>query len=785
MGWAPLAADATLDNSAAPVAPPSAPTAPPAASAPPDSQTPPQSAPAAPTGTFAPLPANAQLDGEQPTESTAPLPGFTDDQKAQIEAYIPKAKDAADLEQYSREISGGQSHIGNAQAVMDAYAKGHRQFSWEAPTADTTKAASPSTGDQVKSAVGDGILNALDEAFPGLGSFLRDHQSAGRAFTAHVANAVAGDYGPEVAGALDTLTGGDLNQNIAHERAILEGESQGQGVASTAGELTGAGLVAPIGGEAVDAAKFGDIPSAIKAATGGAIYGSGAAGPGNRATGAVEGAALGAATDVAAPFVIKALTPKAAPAIDDAATKASQAAQDLGITLPKFALSDSDRATAGALEQTPFGRGPIVAARNALIDTSQAAKSGIANDLGTAPETAAQLGDQTLDAAVKSNKARRDNIGTLYDYANSMASGTQVQPTATLDTLNSLLSDESQKIGGSKIAPVLQSFRDDIAQRGTITVDQARSLRTDLRDMLTNDAGSTPSNADRITNQVMASVNADMKSSLPADAFDTYKQADTAWAQQRSLEDDVLKPFLGRDFDNWGDQVAQKINSDAKGNGVRLARFLSSLPDQDANNVRASIIQGLGKSRDGSQNAEGDAFSLGTFLTNWNQLSGSRKLIFPPDTVQALDKLAQVADVAKRAENMRNNSKTGGVISRLLMTGETSGSMVGFMTGHPHEAAVGLLLAGLTGARQYGAAKLLANPAFAKKLAATPLNPKAVQAFWSRPWVQALGAKNPAIAGEIQAFQSAVNDNLGAIPSAASNNAGQNQSNQNANSAQP
>jgi hypothetical protein len=622
------------------------------------------------------------------------------------------------------------------------------------------------------------------------------HQSAPAAAINHVANAVVGDFGPEVAATLsavpdaaahviglggDTTVGQDWANNADMNRAQLEQDSADHPVASLGGELAGAALSAPLAGEGVAAVGGEVIPSAIKAAGGGAVYGAGSAGPGNRAEGALSGAALGSATDVAAPYVVKALTAKPAQTIDEATRTAVQAAQDLGIKIPKFAISDADRAAAGALEQTPFGRGPINAARQAMIGTSEAARTGIASDLGTAAETPSQLGDQALDAAVKSNKARRAAIGDLYQYAQSMSAGAQIQPRQTLSTIDSLLSDEGQKIGGSKVAPVLQSIKDDLGAAGTITVQQARDLRTSLRERLTTEAGSTPSNADRITNQVMSAVNADMKDGLPTDAFATYKQADAAWAQQRGLEDEVLKPFLGRDFDNWGEQVSAKINSDAKGNGTRLARFLAAMPEDEANNVRASLIMGLGKSRDGAQNASGDAFSLSTFLTNWNQLKGARRMIFSGETADALDKLASVAELGKKVEGERNTSRTGGVMSRLLLGGETSGVVVGLFSGHPKEAVLAGMLAGLTAARQYGAAKLLANPDFAKRLASTPLNPKAAAAFWTRPWVKSLQLKNPAIASEIQAFQAAfkaANDNPGAIPAAASDQTDENQANQ-------
>jgi hypothetical protein len=460
----------------------------------------------------------------------------------------------------------------------------------------------------------------------------------------------------------------------------------------------------------------------------------------------------------------------AAPTVAPAAQEAAQAAGDLGIDLPRFVVGGTkDAKKAAALEQTAFGAGPIKDATGKMLTQSEAQRSAIAAKVGAVSD-AALLGDQTLDAAVKSNKGRRAAIGTLYKYARTASDGVEIAPKQSLDSIDNLLIEEATKIGGSKIAPVLQNFRDDLANAGKITVDQARDLRTNLREMLTSEAGSTPSNADRITNQVMQAVNGDMKTGLPGDAFATYKQADTAWAQQRSLEDDVLKPFLGKDFDSWGEDVAKKINSDAKGNGTRLARFLSALPEEQANNIRASLINRLGNAGDGAQNASGDAFSLDTFLTNWNQLKGSRNLIFGKDTTVSLDKLAKIAEVAKGYGRNRNFSNTGGVVSALLHSVPTTVGIVGSTLTHdPKEVLLGVLASGLTAARQFGAAKLLASPDFARKLAATPLNLKGAQAFWSRPWVKAMAVKNPTIAAELQAFQYKVlngaNDNV--VPAAA------------------
>lgn len=859
------------------------------------------------------------------TDQTAAAPptvapegaGFTDPEKQQILAYIPHAKNPADLEQFSLQISGGKSKIANAADILAKRDQGAQQFGWAPPKVDASLAPkSPLTIDHVRQAVGDALLNLIT---PGLGvqSGAAAQDSGAKPLIEHIANAAVADYGPEVGGVIDKiLNGGDLGTNVAHERAMLEGDSADHPVASILGELTGAGLTGALGNEA----GLANAARGVKIAAGagaGAAYGSGAAGPGKRVSGGLTGAAIGSATEAAAPLIAKFI---AATKSGDtaAAAEAAQAAHDLGIDLPKFVAGrEADAQKASALEQTVAGRKPIADATNKMLDQSEAARNAIALDLvasgrappgttaediavhksedgssasvlihdpasgniagsamlksadgrtvnvdsvigaggansvgpknvrellplikiaypdaefitgnritgarqgglaaaekrfaageiswdelkatkdrlgsfkmkvpeGTLPESAntfdplsapGAMGDQALTAAVKANKGRRAAAGRLYDQARSLTDGVTIAPTQTMATVDDLLAQEQAKIGGSKIAPILGDIKADLQRNGSITVDQARDLRTTLRERLTSEAGSTPSNADRLTNQVMGAVNQDMETGLAGkgDAAAVYKQADAAWAQQRSLEDEVLKPFLGKNFDNWGEDVAKKINSDAKGNGTRLAQFLGALPEDAANNVRASLISHLGTATDGAQNAAGDAFSMDRFLTNWNQIKGARNLVFPKDTVQSLDKLAKVAEAVKAAGRTKNRSNTGNVLSYIAANAPmTLGVGETLLTHDPRGLALGFMFKGLSALRQYRAAKLLASPDFARKLAATPLNKAGATAFWSRPWVQAMASKNPAIAAEIRAFQgaflNAANDNAGTLSPAA------------------
>jgi hypothetical protein len=241
------------------------------------------------------LPDGAKVDEAAPDGS-----GFTDEQKQKIIAFLPQAKDAGDLERFSLELSGGKAKIGNAEAILDDLKKGHKaeDFAFTPPVVrqDMTKGPDqPLTMDHVRTAVRDALMNVIA---PGLGPQLGEAaEPVVKPFLEHAANAVAGDYGPELGGVIDTvLHGGDISNNAAHERAIMEGDSEGHPIASAAGELAGIAVDAPIAGAVADAAGLGKIGRIVQQAVEGAAYGSGAAGPGNRAAGAAAGA-------VAAPVV--------------------------------------------------------------------------------------------------------------------------------------------------------------------------------------------------------------------------------------------------------------------------------------------------------------------------------------------------------------------------------------------------------------------------------------------------------------------------------------------------
>src|SRR5690606_13235399 len=108
------------------------------------------------------------------------------------------------------------------------------------------------------------------------------------------------------------------------------------------------------------------------------------------------------------------------------------------------------------------------------------------------------------------------------------------------------------------------------------------------------------------------------------DAAQAYRMADRFWRERVDEIDRTLAPIIGKDGAKSAEQAFQAVERMTRtqgGNAQRLARLMSSLPDEEAAMVRATIIGRLGNARSGAQNAAGDAFSPQTFLTNWNDMS--------------------------------------------------------------------------------------------------------------------------------------------------------------------
>jgi hypothetical protein len=431
---------------------------------------------------------------------------------------------------------------------------------------------------------------------------------------------------------------------------------------------------------------------------------------------------------------------------------------------------------ATALASLSLGGVPLADQGAKNVASAAAATSRVAGDIGTLADhtgagQAAQRGARSfMDTTEK-------KMGDLYD-AIPIASDAPAVVSNTRGALSNLMNSfrSNPKLQAAFENPQLKRFMDALTPTTekvpTGLVDEAGNPITrdvthggglswsDLKDFRSRigkiiGQPSLSSDGQQITElrQLYGALSSDMEATAAQSgpqAARAFSRANTYARARADRIDNVVSLILGKD-QNKGAQSAfeamQRLANEKGGDAVKLGQALRSMPDD------------LGDANPGVQNNKGSVFSPDTFLTNWNKISDRAKnILFTGEHRKAIDDLATVFSGMKSSEKFANRSKTG-----LYVAGA-------------HTLAVSLanpVLGALDAGLQYGGGKLLASPAFARKIAATPKNLAGAKAFWSRPWVDNMATKNPAIAGEIKAFQSAflshANDNSSAITAASAN----------------
>lgn len=550
-----------------------------------------------------------------------------------------------------------------------------------------------------------------------------------------IADTVTLGYADEIAAAGQTVFGGGtMAENLARERGIDRQDERVNPYARLGGQIAG-GFALPTG------AATGARGLARIGALYGAGYGSGSAegsatdrliGAGKGGvTGALVGGGLGA---------IGSRLGRGGGGPDGGGNAVMQAGQALGVQPMAADVAGplTGRLTAG-VAQTVGGAGPIVRSAQRVQQGAGDALGRIAAAEG-APVRQEVLGETAQRAAQGYIDRSRQAGGAMYQEARDLAGNARVQGRGAIEALDANLAELGQTASTS--APVisgLQRFRDDLAvtlENGTtgrrrLPVDAIRSLRTNIRAEAQTDA-LRATDYQRRANQVLDALSEDIASQLPPAARDAFRKADAAWAERLNVIDDVMSEVIGPQGDRSAERVAQRLQNMSRGDSARLRTFMNNINPEEAGVVRGSLIQELGRSSSGQQNAAGDAFSLSSFLTNYDKLPDrSRQLLFRGDSRQAIENLATLAEGSRNAARFANTSNTGGATNASNMI-QNASAIAGWGS-----AGASLVLENVT-------ARMLASPAFARVLA----RPPADRGRFIRRAVEA-GARDPAIQPDV------------------------------------
>lgn len=425
-------------------------------------------------------------------------------------------------------------------------------------------------------------------------------------------------------------------------------------------------------------------------------------------------------------------------------TELAQIAERQGVPLlPADVGGPLTRLSTSAAKASPFSTSPVIkAAENSQAALGEAATRA-ARSQGQ-PVTTDQAGQWLADAAKRYTAKSQDIGNTMYQRAYKETEGLQIPARgaiAKIDTEIKQLSEAPRMNAGA--IDDLQKLRADLSKG--MTVKGLHDLRSTISGGVFD--GKLRSGAEQARMKgVRAALSDDIFGYLKGvgltRAANQLKRADNFWEQRVEQIDQVLQPIIGKEGMKGGEEIIQSIESMAKGGkggNQRLSRMLNNMTADERGQLRSTIIDRLGRATAGNQNAEGNVFSPSTFLTNWNKMTPQAKdTLFKDDGLRRnLDDIAKLASGMRVGEKLTNRSNTAGALqgSAALQAGWALNHIPSYLAG--------------AGA-QFLTGRLMASPAFAKKLATAPAtkNP--------RTWIESLGVigmREPALQADIAALQ--------------------------------
>jgi hypothetical protein len=494
------------------------------------------------------------------------------------------------------------------------------------------------------------------------------------------------------------------------------------------------------------------IEGATVGGVGGFGYGEGLEGS---VTNAALGAVAGGTLAVGGQAIGNTLANRRSPA-RVAGAEVQQSADDLRIpTIPAVTGGPVSRAVTAGARQGFISDAPIAKAVGAMEDAGGKARSRISSATGQAlPDD--QAGEVVRKAANVYSRRTSEIGGKLYTRADRMADGEALPLPQAVAKADEWLAKLGKSVDGTEgqLYKDVKSLRDKMAA-GKFEIEGIRQTRTALRESLT-ERGLRGSATDKVFGDILEAATGDMYDGLAAagkqNAAGALKTANAFWKKRVETIDDVLEPILGKNAPRSGEQIVTALENMANpktGNGARLRQLFQAMPKGETRSVAATLINRMGQPTKGAAEiVDGTGFSFNTFLTNWNNLSPqARRAAFPPETVDALNKLAVVSRGVKQAGAAANTSNT----ARAIGVQVAISPLLWWV--NPLAAIGG-------GAAQYSVGKLMASPRFARWLAGAPktANPAAQRAYVGK--LAGIARAEPAIANEIGLFTRAANDNL-------------------------
>jgi hypothetical protein len=313
------------------------------------------------------------------------------------------------------------------------------------------------------------------------------------------------------------------------------------------------------------------------------------------------------------------------------------------------------QSTESALAKIPGSAGRMRRAADAQTESAGQRMQSVADSVSAnrGPEQAGRTIERGIHGFVNRFNARTEQLDA--DVAAAIPQQAQFPVTNTLQRITAL----SQPIPGAPATsavvvrrlmerPEVEAFiADATANNGQMPYESLRQIRTIIgQEMRSSDLIGTP--AQGRLRQVYGALSQDMEAAAQA----TSPQAARAWGRFNSYYRAGRQrvDYLESTIKDAGEATYKAAMSGSADGATKLRAIRRSLTADEFRDVQATAIERLGRATPGNQNADADAFSFSTFLTNYNKLPRTtRNVLFPDRHSFYLDRLARVAERVREA----------------------------------------------------------------------------------------------------------------------------------------
>lgn len=357
------------------------------------------------------------------------------------------------------------------------------------------------------------------------------------------------------------------------------------------------------------------------------------------------------------------------------AQEAARAASDLGIT-PSLGMGGKVRGmTAATLEKTPLVAERIAKDAERAVGEVEGVFSRIKSSIGKAlsPEGAGGTLQSGLTKFVENFKATSSKLYEAVDKAIPQDRRFRLDNTAA-----ALSSAKAVFEGNPELAARLGMNKWDAvvseAQTNGVLWSALKQFRSSVGEAIGaleggKQGGSLAGEDLARLKRLYGALTDDMTAaaqSVGNDAFTTWQRANSHYkAGSERIAENLDQTIKAKSPERAWEAFSALLQRDrATSDLTRVRKIKQSLGAEEWNTVSASIVERLGRSPAGQQNAAGDAFSPSVFLTNWNKMDPeAKRLLLSEEARLELEKLAKVAEQVKASNVERNASNTGTVVA--------------------------------------------------------------------------------------------------------------------------